>query len=87
LIQAALPTGQRSLERLAYSYVALLEYETSLAYELLAAKCGNIEARLFLISLDEDTKKHANIKEAASQAFGQVYPPPMARCEVYREMR
>jgi hypothetical protein len=70
------------LDSLFYSYIALLEYETSLAYELLAEKCGNIRARLLLVSLYEDTKKHANIMKAASQAFGQVYPPPMARCEV-----
>jgi rubrerythrin len=77
-----LPTGQRSLERLVYSYLALLEHETSLAYELLAEKCSNIEAKLLLVSLYEDTKKHANIMKAASQAFGQIYPPPMAQCEV-----
>lgn len=68
-----------------YSYMQLLEYETSLAYGLLAEKCDEAAARLLLISLYEDTKKHANIMKAACQAFGQVYPPPMARCEV--EMR
>ena len=65
-----------------YSYMALLEYETSLAYEPLAEKCADAGARLLLVSLYEDTKKHANIMKAACQAFGQAYPPPMARCEV-----
>lgn len=62
--------------------MTLLEYETSLAYELLAEKCADAGARLLLVSLYEDTKKHANIMKAACQTFGQVYPPPMARCEV-----
>jgi len=62
--------------------MALLEHETSLAYELLAEKCDDAGARLLLVSLYEDTEKHANIMKAACQVFGQVYPPPMARCEV-----
>ena len=70
------------MDSLFYSYMTLLEYETSLAYELLAEKCGDAGARLLLVSLYEDTKKHANIMKAACQAFGQAYPPPMARCEV-----
>jgi hypothetical protein len=53
------------LDSLFYSYVALLEYETSLAYELLDEKCGNIGARL-LVSLHEDTRRHASIMKAAS---------------------
>jgi len=70
------------LDSLFYSYMTLLEYETSLTYELLAEKCGDAGARLLLVSLYEDTKKHANIMKSACQAFGQAYPPRMARCEV-----
>jgi len=62
--------------------MTLLEYETSLTYELLAEKCGDAGARLLLVSLYEDTKKHANIMKSACQAFAQAYPPPMPRCEV-----
>lgn len=62
--------------------MTLIEYETSLAYELLAEKCSDAGPRLLLISLYEDTKKHASIMKAVSQTLGQVYPPPMARCEL-----
>ena len=62
--------------------MTLIEYETSLAYELLAEKCSDAGPRLLLISLYEDTKKHANIMKSICQSLGQDYPPQMARCEV-----
>lgn len=62
--------------------MTLLEYETSLAYELLAEKCSDAGSRLLLISLYEDTKKHANIMKSVCQTLGQAYPPPMTRCEL-----
>ena len=61
--------------------MTLLEYETSLAYELLVEKCGSSGDKLLLVSVLEDTKKHANIMKSISQSLGQVYPPPMTRCE------
>jgi hypothetical protein len=73
---------RRSLDSLFYSYMMLLEYETSLAYELLVEKCSDSKAKLLLVSLYEDTKKHANIMKAICQSLGQAYPPPMTRCEV-----
>lgn len=62
--------------------MTLLEHETSLAYELLVEKCSDPGAKLLLVSLYEDTKKHANIMKFVCQSLGQVYPPPTARCEV-----
>ena len=73
---------RRSLDGLFYSYVTLLEYETSLAYELIVEKCSDSGAKLLLVSLYEDTKKHASIMKSVSRSLGQVYPPPMIRCEV-----
>jgi rubrerythrin len=69
------------LDNLFYSYMALLEYETSLAYELLVEKCSDSGAKLLLISVLEDTKKHANIMKSVCQSLGQVYPPPIARSQ------
>jgi len=61
--------------------MAMIEHETSLVCGLLVEKCHDTGARLLLISLYEDTKKHANIMKAISQSLGQAYPPPAARCE------
>jgi rubrerythrin len=69
------------LANLFYSYMALLEYETSLAYELLVEKCSDSRAKLLLVTVFEDTKKHANILKFVCQSLGQAYPPPMARSQ------
>ena len=61
--------------------MALLEYETSLAYELLVEKCSDFNTKLLLVSVLEDTKKHANIMKYVCQSLGQAYPPPIARSQ------
>jgi rubrerythrin len=82
LIQVTLYFHERgSLDRLFYSYIALLEHETSLAYELLVEKCNDLGAKLLLVSVLEDTKKHANIMKSVCQSLGQPYPPPIARSQ------
>jgi len=61
--------------------MALLEYETSLAYESLVEKCSDSRVKLLLVSLYEDTKKHANVMKSVCQSLGQPYPSPMARAQ------
>jgi hypothetical protein len=58
-----------------------LECETSLAYESLVEKCGDPRAKLLLVSVLEDTKKHANIMKSICQSLGQAYPPSIARSQ------
>jgi hypothetical protein len=70
-----------TLDRPFYSYMALLEYEASLAYELLVEKCNQSGAKLLLVSICEDTKKHANIMKSVCQSLGLAYPPPTARSQ------
>jgi hypothetical protein len=67
------------LDDLFYSYMALLESETALAYELLAEKCSDPRAKLLLVSVLEDTTKHANIMKFICQSLGLAYPPSIAR--------
>jgi hypothetical protein len=69
------------VDSLFYSCMAMIEHQTSLACELLVEKCHDTGARLLLVTLYEDTKKHANIMKAISQSLGQTYPPPADRCE------
>jgi hypothetical protein len=59
--------------------MALLEYETALAYELVVEKCSETRAKLLLVSVVEDIKKHANIMRFICQSLGQAYPPPIDR--------
>ena len=70
------------MDSLFYSCMAMIEHETSLVCGLLVEKCHDTGARLLLVILYEDTKKHANIMKAISQSLGQAYPPPADRCEV-----
>lgn len=62
--------------------MTLIEYETSLVFELLAKDCDEPGAKLLLTSVCEDTKKHASIMKSIAEMAGQTYPPPMAGCEI-----
>lgn len=61
--------------------LALVEYETSLLYEAMIEKVENPKAKLLLLNILEETRKHRKILEAISEAYGQGYPPSLSECE------
>jgi rubrerythrin len=61
--------------------LALIEHETSLLYEEILGRMDDPRARILLLNVLEETKKHKLVLENLSRIHSQAYPPELVQCD------